>query len=198
MKKLLNSMFRLMAGLMLTALVIPVIPATAQTSYTINSNSTMIIDGTSNVHDWECDVEKLNGAVEMNEGMISNVTLSIPVKSIDSGKGGMNSNMYDALKADKHKNITFDLESTQLKSGDFESDMVLAVTGKLTIAGKTQSITMDVNGQKSENGYTFSGEKTINMTDYDVKPPTAMFGTISTGEEVTIIFTINAEPSASS
>jgi polyisoprenoid-binding protein YceI len=191
-------MFRLMTGLMLITLLIPVIPATAQTSYTINDNSTMIIDGTSNVHDWECDVQKLNGAVEMNEGMISNVTLSIPVKSIDSGKGGMNSNMYDALKADKHKNITFKLDSTQLKSGDADSEMVLAVSGKLTIAGKTQTITMDVNGQKSEDGYTFSGEKKLNMTDYDVKPPTAMFGTISTGEEVTIIFTINAEPSASS
>jgi polyisoprenoid-binding protein YceI len=128
----------------------------------------------------------------MSENTVTNVDISIPVKSIDSGKGGMNSNMYDALKADKHKNITFALETTELKSGDFNSDMVLAVTGQLTIAGTTNTIDMEISGTKTDEGYTFTGEKMINMTDYDVEPPTAMFGTISTGEEVTIYFTINA------
>ena len=38
------------------------------------------------------------------------------------------------------------------------------------------------------NMVSLEGEKTFNMTDYGIEPPTALFGTITTGDEVTIKF----------
>ncbi|MEQ8807891.1 MAG: YceI family protein, partial [Imperialibacter sp.] len=59
--------------------------------------------------------------------------------------------------------------------------------GNLTIAGKTNAVTLPVAGKRDANGkYSFEGSYKLNMKDYDMEPPTAMFGQIVTGEEVEI------------
>ena len=35
------------------------------------------------------------------------------------------------------------------------------------------------------------GEKTLKMSDFDVKPPTALLGTLKTGNDITIKFNLN-------
>jgi polyisoprenoid-binding protein YceI len=40
------------------------------------------------------------------------------------------------------------------------------------------------------NSMTVSGDYTLKMTDYGIQPPKAMWGTIKTGDEVTIKFEI--------
>jgi hypothetical protein len=48
-----------------------------------------------------------------------------------------------------------------------------------------------VKGTKvGEDNYRFEGTYGINMKDYGVDPPSAVFGTIKSGEEVTIKFNI--------
>jgi hypothetical protein len=42
--------------------------------------------------------------------------------------------------------------------------------------------------QVTNNNVTFTGKKTIKMTEFEVEPPTALLGTIKTGDEVTISF----------
>jgi hypothetical protein len=37
----------------------------------------------------------------------------------------------------------------------------------------------------------FEGSQTIKMTDYGITPPTALFGTLKTGDEITITFKTN-------
>ena len=37
----------------------------------------------------------------------------------------------------------------------------------------------------------FAGVQTIKMTDYGVTPPVALFGTLTTGDEITINFKTN-------
>jgi hypothetical protein len=40
----------------------------------------------------------------------------------------------------------------------------------------------------ASNMVALEGEKTFNMTDYAIEPPKALFGTITTGDEITIKF----------
>jgi len=48
---------------------------------------------------------------------------------------------------------------------------------------------MDVNYEILPDGSVlFNGTQNINMKDYDVDPPKAMFGAIKAGEEVDVIF----------
>ena len=110
------------------------------------------------------------------------------VHSIKSNEGSaMNNNTYKALKADSNPEITFAL-STQLKSIPAAGRSVSAKVN-LTIAGVTKAIDMAVTASGQPHGnITFEGVKTIKMTDYGIKPPVALFGTLKTGDDITIHF----------
>lgn len=163
----------------------------------------MTIQGTSSMHDWESDVTEVNGAglLEAANGTIagiSELSLEIPVKSIKSGKGStMDNKTYEAFKSEEHPTITYKL--TEVKSIMKESDgYLLKTVGDLTMAGSTRSIEMDVHAKSLGSGdWQFEGAKALKMTDFNMEPPKALMGTLKTGDEVTINFSINMKPSRS-
>lgn len=154
-----------------------------------NARSEMTIYGTSNVHDWEEDVETIKGTMsaETSGSVINSVTalrVTIPVKSIKSGKSAMDKNTYNALKADKYANIEFVLKSVRIEGSK------IYCTGTLTIAGTTKTISIPVNYTANGSQITVKGSYKMKMTDFKIDPPTAMFGTIYTGDEVELKFNI--------
>lgn len=171
----------------------------AQSSdYELLDKSTMQVDGTSTIHDWTVDVQDINIDFEFNtsalapdsdENPVESLTLTVPVESMESGKGRMNGKIYDALKKDDHPNITFELSSAEVTEAASGSTFTLNTTGTLTIAGVSKEINFPVEGSVTEEGvYTFTGSYELNMEDYEVDPPSAMFGTIKSGKMVTISF----------
>lgn len=153
-----------------------------------NSKSEMTIFGTSNVHDWEETVETIQGRMSAEVAGstikdISSLKVTIPVKSIKSGHGAMNKNTYNALNADDHPNIEFMLKSVRIDGN------TINCTGTLKIAGSTKTISTPVTYSISSGTITVKGSYSLNMTDYNIDPPTAMFGTIYTGEDIKLDFT---------
>ncbi|MGE0077740.1 MAG: YceI family protein [Bacteroidales bacterium] len=167
----------------------------AQTAYEIKSYS-IVISGTSNLHDWTADVEKVSGSLKLKieNGKISdiqNVEIVVDAASLKGSKGSiMNSKINDALKSEKYPKINF--KSTQLGSITENAGVNhINSTGILTIAGVSKSINIDSSGKLLPNGdIELSGIKKIKMTEYKVKPPTAMFGALTTGDEITIAFKV--------
>jgi len=163
-----------------------------------NEKSSMSIDGTSTLHDWSSTVNELEGQFEMpgsvakkleNGGAIEKVTIYAVVKSIESGRGStMDNRTHKALKADEHPKVKFELNQgsiDQLRGNEF----VVNAKGNLSLAGSSKPIIMEVIGKKiDDNSFKFSGSKSIDMTEYKVEPPTAMFGQIEAGKDVTINF----------
>ncbi len=99
----------------------------------------------------------------------------------------MDKNTYKALKADDHPDITFVL-SSPVKGIPVGAHTITAKIN-LTIAGVTKAIDMPVTATAQAHGnISFEGSKTINMTDYGVKPPVALLGTMRTGDAITIKF----------
>ena len=150
-----------------------------------NDLSAIYIDGTSSIHDWTETVESMSGTlnVELDGSVISKVTgvnASIPVKSIKSGKGGMDDNTYAALKEKSHPNISYKLKSYSVQEN------VIHLTGMLTIAGVTKEVKFKSNYKVSGNQISFKANHAFKMTDFNIQPPTAIMGTIKTGDEVTI------------
>lgn len=167
-------------------------------NFVLLDKSTMQVDGTSTIHDWTVDAEEINLDAEFNTSAITgdsfdqqfvpSLTLNVPAKKLESGKGKMNRKMNDALKVDDHPNITFKLSSTELAENN-SSSFKLNATGDLTIAGVTKEVSLPVEGSMQDDGtYKFTGSYELNMEDYNVDPPSAMFGTIKSGENVTISF----------
>src|SRR5205085_5914337 len=111
------------------------------------------------------------------------LVFSLAAESLKSGKSAMDKNAYNALKTDINKQIAF-----QLVSAKIEGNKILC-TGKLKIAGTTKQIDVEVAYTTLPGGsLQCKGSKKILMTDYKVEPPTFMFGSVTTGDEITISF----------
>jgi len=166
----------------------------AQSLKIVPQNSTVTIFGTSTIHDWESKVEQTSGELVLNSSkQIQTLVVKIPVRSIKSGKGLMDTKTYDAFNADQNPTITFQLsEATPLKITG--KDIETTLTGNLTMAGVTKKISFKTTGKiTGENVYKFIGSVPLKMTDFKMKPPTAMLGTMKTGDAITIKFDVTVK-----
>ena len=164
--------------------------------YVVESDFSLKIKGTSNVHDWESSVKEISGNAkvifsESGEIEIEKCKINIPVKSIKSTKGSiMDKKTWKALKYKTHPNIKYSLAN--FKRVRFEkSGFTTSTIGKLTIAGKSKWIDMDVKGKILEdNSIEISGARALKMTDFNIDPPSALMGAMTTGDDITIEFRI--------
>lgn len=167
-------------------------------SVTLLEKSTMQIDGTSNVHDWTADVEQMEFDISFDQSAVegeslqnpvTDLSLTVPVEGLESGKGRMNNKIYDALKKDDHPTITFEMSSSELTEATSDTGFMLNTSGTLTVAGTSNEISLPVEGTIQDDGtFMFTGSYEIDMNDYNVDPPSAMFGAVKSGEMVTINF----------
>lgn len=158
-----------------------------------NAASELTIKGTSNLHDWEMVSEQAKGhleaTIENNQlTKLSSLTFIVVAESLKSGKGGMDKNAYKALKTDKHKEIRFVMDRAENLNCQSGSACEITLTGKLTIAGTTQPVDLVLQAQTSGNQIVLTGAYDLKMTRFKVDPPKAMFGTITTGDELNISF----------
>jgi polyisoprenoid-binding protein YceI len=167
----------------------------AQTNY-----RTQVIDiklnGTSNLHDWEMKAVTGTSAASfvVTNGKVtslSKLNFSLPVKNLKSGKSRMDKNTYKALNTDANPNISFVLTSgTVVSTGG--NNYKLNCQGKMSIAGKTNQTELVASGiyNPADKSFTVTGVKKMKMTDYNVKPPTVLFGTITTGDAISISYNL--------
>jgi hypothetical protein len=161
-----------------------------------SSNLGISITGTSSLHDWEmkssqgkCEVEFVLGANDKITA-INALKFELDATTIKSEYTMMDNNTYKALKTKTNKNITFALASGTVTSSEANAYLVKAI-GYLTIAGKTvkTDVAATAKYNAADKSFTITGSKKLKMTDYGVTPPTAMLGTIKTGNDITISFT---------
>ncbi|HEX6534721.1 MAG TPA: YceI family protein [Gemmatimonadaceae bacterium] len=173
------------------------------------ATSKLWIEGTSSLHDWSCTAGTVNGSVELdaaystlnlqtNPKIAKTVAISVPVKEMKCGHGKMDGNMYKALRADEFPTIEYKLGGYDVTpQADDPASFVMHTRGTLTIAGQTKDVQFDITAHRAPNGEVkVQGSQPIVMTDYDVKPPKAMLGTIKTGKTVTVKFDLLLAPAA--
>lgn len=176
--------------------------AAAQTArVAVASESKLWIEGTSNLHGWSCTAEKFDAVIELDAAAatqlataapktLKRVEVKVPVKSLKCGHGGMDDNVYKALKADGSPEISYIMAAFDATAPENDG-FTLKTTGTLAMAGKENKVSMDVVATRLPDGTVkASGMVPIKMTDYGIKPPTAMFGTLRTGDEVKVNFAL--------
>lgn len=156
-----------------------------------NSESTLTVLGTSNIHDWHLDAKNQSGSIifkDLQSCLIEAITLNVEAESLESGKSGMDKNTFKALNTDDYKTISFQLVEV-ISLTDKGNDVYESkVSGDLSISGTTKRIELNLNINVLESSVKLTGEKIIKMTDFGVEPPKALFGTITTGDQLTIKF----------
>lgn len=167
----------------------------------VSSESKLWIEGTSNLHGWSCKAEKFDAAIEIDATAaaefatatpkaLKRVEVKVPVKALKCGHGGMDDNLYKALKADDTPEISYILATFDAAPGEADA-FTLKTNGTLAIAGKENKLTMEVAATRLPDGSVkATGMVPIKMTDFGIKPPTAMFGTLRTGDEVKVNFAL--------
>ncbi len=174
------------------------------TQYTITSDSEMRVEGTSSLHDWTAEVKSLTGMLEVSGGnglleggTISTASMIIAVSDLDADNGTMNKKMREALKAKSHSTIRFDLDSAEMVGAPEGNAFQILARGNLELAGVKKVVEITLNGHDLGGGtLRLRGDFPLVMSDYDIKPPTAMLGTIKTGDEVVIHFDLLASKAA--
>jgi polyisoprenoid-binding protein YceI len=116
--------------------------------------------------------------------IVKSASLTVPVSQIDCGNKTMNEHMRKALKAEQFQQISWTMTSYEVQGPN------VAIQGKLTIAGKENSIELKGTGSADNGVIRFKGSKQFKMTEYGVKPPSLMLGTMKVGDEFKVRFDV--------
>lgn len=170
-------------------------------------NCKMKIDGTSTVHDWTVESSIIGGSFEIDSKFPLNpevktppavgkvnakANVSLPVRSLKSGKSPMDSVMQQAMKMEQFPKIEYKLTEMSFTGVDDKSTgWKFDSKGTLTISGVTKPVSFPVVMDRvSPVRLKISGSVKVKMTDYGIEPPAPKIalGSITTGDDVTLSF----------
>ena len=170
----------------------------------LEPGSELSIDGTSNVHGFHCKTNKINAYIDVDPAYtkdltkvarpIASVKVNIAVKSLSCGNRKMDEIMYKTLKADENQLIKYTLSGYDILDGSATA-FAAKTTGTLTILGKDKVVAMKIDAARLNEGKaTAQGGETLLMTDFGIKPPSFMFGTLKVGNEIKVKFDLKLGP----
>ncbi|HEY0972267.1 MAG TPA: YceI family protein [Gemmatimonadales bacterium] len=165
---------------------------------TLATQSRLWVNGTSTVRSFECKATEFAAAIETSgpgaakavaggEKAVRTVSVTVPAARLDCDNNTMNEHMLKALKAKEHGTITFELSSYDVapQGGKVQGTL----KGKLTLGGVTKPITISAMGASMPDGTLHvTGTHELRMTDYGLKPPSLMMGTMKVHEAVKVSF----------
>jgi polyisoprenoid-binding protein YceI len=173
----------------------------AQDTYKLNGSKDNVVkvSGKSNVHDWtmiaqnpvsDADFGPLVGSDNVPKSLTS-LNFSVNAKGLKSEHSSMDTRTYKVIKADAYPKITFKSSSaviTPVSKGKFS----VKVTGSLSIAGVSKTVTLQANGVvNADQGITCNGTQKLKLTDYNIQPPSFMLGAMKVGDELSIAYNLN-------
>lgn len=164
---------------------------------TLQPQSKVWFDGASTIRSFSCTAPTVNAYIETRnanaipqvlagEHGVTLTEVKVPVDKLECSNGTMNDHMREALKSHLNPTITFRVASYDVTKG---TDGVKGtLTGSLSIAGVVKPVTIAAVGKAEGEMLRVTGSKEIKMTDWDVTPPTLMFGRIKVSDAVTVKF----------
>ncbi len=164
-----------------------------QTFKVIDDSVSVIVSGESTLHDWTVTATSVSGYPDQlqlmldEEDTIREFSFAVQVAGMESGRGtAMDDKVYTALKSANFPYINYVQNKPAILKMSGDSGFNLTSEGTLTIAGKSIDVLVDVLGSIEDGFLKFSASQDIRMTDYNVDPPTAMFGQIETKDDISV------------
>ena len=172
------------------AVAIP-LKAAAGTQLTVNGDSTM--------HKWKADAQdvvitaeqvKAGDLLAAVQGQgLAKLQLVAKAGSLKSNEGkSMDKNMHKAMEAEKFPEISFALAGYELKGDE------VAAKGTLTIHGTAKEVVLPGKVSAKDGGVNVKGSYDLKMSDYGIKPPVMMMGTIKVADALTIAYDFTLVP----
>jgi polyisoprenoid-binding protein YceI len=172
------------ASLALSAFALP-------SNLSLQPASRIWVKGGSTVRDYTCNAKTIEAKISTQptespalplEQLVRSGQVSVRVADVDCGNGTMNEHMRKALRGADHPQLSFVLDQYFI-----EATGNLRLLGKLTMAGQTRDIEFTGTVKESDGGVLrVEVSKQIRMTEWGIKPPRLIMGTLKVHDPVTI------------
>lgn len=163
----------------------------------LQPQSKLWVEGSSSIKSWSCKSGDVNAVVEaasanavsqllIGDKAVKAVDVTLTGEKLECGNGTMNDHMKEALKVKEFPVIEFKMASYDVTRG--ADGISGTLNGTLTLGGVKKPIAVAAVGTSESGALHVVGSYDLKMTEYDLKPPTLMFGRIKVGEAVTVKF----------
>jgi polyisoprenoid-binding protein YceI len=159
----------------------------------LDSSVKLWFDGNSTVRSFKCTATNVTSNVVTDAAnaaeadvadLVSRASFVISVAGLECGNGTMNNHMRKALKADVAPEISFVMSGYEINGS------AATIKGALTIAGKENPVEIPATIEKDAAGVRVRAIKLIDMTQWGVKPPSLMMGTMKVKPTVSVNFDV--------
>lgn len=194
-------MVRISTMILAALISLGIIPGSVSREVTIHieEGSRLFIEGTSNINSFEClcndrfNPKNVRVSVDDDRKTISfsGTTLALKTAALDCDNSKINKDLCTALKADEYPTINIVLHEASVHGASVnERDWTdIKATATLTITDQSRKVSLAVKGRKlSGNRFRFVSIKDLQMTDFGIEPPTALFGLIKVRDHIKINF----------
>ncbi len=160
----------------------------------LSKESKLWIEGTSTMKSFSCTASKVDVSVSSEPGsapdeLVQSASMIVPVASLDCKNGTMNSHMRKALKAANNPQISWRMSSYRVTGTE------VLIKGRLSIAGTEKPIELTATGNADNDGtIRIKGSTKFKMSEYGVKPPSLMLGSMKVGDPITVAFDLLLTP----
>lgn len=189
-----------------TAALVMLLPALAATPLRhaapldLQPESRLWVSGTSTVRAFQCQAGAFDAKIESSGGdavaavlagekAVSTVEVTVQAEKLDCRNGTMNEHMRKALKATEFPTVVF--RATSYDLAHTSESVGVTLNGSLTLGGVAKPITVNAQAKPGADGTLIvSGTREVRMTEFGLKPPTLMLGTMKVDEKITVGFEI--------
>ncbi len=153
-------------------------------------NASVIVEGTSTLHKWTAEASKFGASpteIDLSTP-IDSFRFFVEVTSFKSGRSStMDKKIYKAFNAEENPLVEY-IQKKPVQIGTIGADGAFSFKsqGTLAMAGVSKDVEIEVQGEKTPEGVTMKIAHPIKMSTYEMERPSAMFGQIVTGDEVTV------------
>jgi polyisoprenoid-binding protein YceI len=198
MKATLKKRYARLAAFPLAALLVLSLAAATQSqqAYHIGGSPSITLYGTSTLHSWTMSSHSFTATGEFTVSAdnqlsaLNSLTLDLPVHNLKSESSSMDGNAYDAIHADKYKDIAFRLTSANIMPSGGNKYAITA-HGNLTIAGVTKPITLEANGVLNPHqSLSISGTVSFTLSEFNIERPSFMLGAMKVGDALKLNYSL--------
>jgi polyisoprenoid-binding protein YceI len=165
--------------------------------FTLAPQSRLWFDGTSTVRGFTCAAGALEAdvaaaapaaakAIAEGSKAITGVVVRVPAAKLDCKNGKMNEHMLKALKAAEFPMITYTVASYEIAKQ--ETGIEATLTGTLNLGGVEKPMTVVATAKEEAGMLRVTGTQKLDMSQFGLKAPTLMMGTLKVANQVTVGF----------
>ena len=167
--------------------------------FDLDDRSTILIEGTSSVSRFTCASNNVQGYAVLKNTRASQsgpqveAEIAAPVKLFSCNLASMNLDFWTALKSDQYPLIEYWVDDIQVDSTALGTDQRYSVfaVGRLAIAGVKKTVRISLSGEQiGRDIYRLRGSQEMKMTDFQITPPSMLFGLIKAHDNIVVRFNL--------